>query len=162
MTTLFLLKLVKKQSKMTSLKVGTLRKMCFSISGQSILLFKSLKINVMSVLIRWDSKVGIWHLLWWHHSLVYQSNRLYEQSSAFINHFCFCFLPGIFVSGPFERRHEAIWCVLFANPGYGLLVPEGVLRTGDCGRRLDGKFWHGSAVNSVVAQRACILYSIII
>jgi hypothetical protein len=43
------------------------------------------------------------------------------------------------VSGPAERGHEAVRSVLSTNPWYGVLVPEGVLRTGDCGRRLDGK-----------------------
>jgi len=82
-----------------------------------------------------DSKVGgIWHLVAPSYSQTYfMSNR--PNAILIISVFL-----GIFVSGPFERRHEAIRRVLFANQGYGLLVPEGVLRTGDCGRRLDGKF----------------------
>lgn len=41
--------------------------------------------------------------------------------------------------GPVERGHEAIRRVLLADPGHGLLVPEGILRTGDRGRRMDRK-----------------------
>lgn len=64
------------------------------------------------------------------------------------------------MSGPFERGNEAIRRVLFANPGYGLLVPEGVLRTGDCGRRLDGKFFrHASSMNSCMQAYNYNIYS---
>lgn len=41
------------------------------------------------------------------------------------------FVLGIFVFGPVERGNETIRRVLFADSGYGLLVPESVLRTGD-------------------------------
>lgn len=71
--------------------------------------------------------------------LVYVVSELYFFQQYFNNSY---FFSGIFVFGPVQRWNEAIRRVLFANPRYSLLVPEGLLRTGDCRRRLDGKFRH--------------------